>query len=160
MPSLQFASWQQPRHEFNRQEQQRLTNRRCRPGLAPLFHPNHYAFARRQGSTFDKKMKRFCAGMIRSASTCLGRPVGYFPRYLGTNTAHAGLGSKNPHLHTTFPGRYRFSHIGVDLAAPGRCPDMMRRNTEDHEIRLGPKLRAFNPATKRIFWQVASIDFA
>ena len=125
-----------------------------------VSQPSTYIRRPQMGSAFDKKMKRFCAGMIRSASTCLGRPVGYFPRYLGTNTAHAGLGSKNPHLHTTFPGRYRFSHIGVDLAAPGRCPDMMRRNTEDHEIRLGPKLRAFNPATKRIFWQVASIDFA
>jgi len=98
--------------------------------------------------------------MIRSGSTYLGRPVGYFPRSVGTNTVHAGLGSRNPHLHTTFPGKYRFSHIEVNLAAPGRCPDMRRRNTEDREIRLDPKLRTFNPATKRVFLQVASIDFA
>ena len=112
------------------------------------------------GSTFDKKMKKFLAGMIQSGSTCLGRPVRYFPRSVGTNTAHARLGSKNPYLHTTFPGRYRFSPIRVDLAAPGRCPDMMRWNTEDHELQLGTKLRAINPATKRFFWQVSSVDFA
>ena len=110
-------------------------------------------------------MKRLFTWMILYDSTCLGRPAGYFPRSVGTDAARAGLGSKHPHLHTAVFGMYRFSYVGVDLVASGRCfvmksgihvrsctpagPERLSHRTRHQEGFLAGCIRRFSGTCRR-----------